>query len=102
LNRAERVGSAHRSVSDRKGRPLGASRVLVGADNATVYHQPFCIGACCQCVEYHLPNHAITDSHNKSLNEWFDMFNVSESERQYYDFNEAWSKLQASDGGINA
>jgi len=42
----------------------------------------------------------INDLYNRDLKKWYDAFNVHESERFYYDFNEAWSKLQAAQKGI--
>lgn len=42
----------------------------------------------------------INDLYNRDLRKWFDAFNVREAERVYYDFDEAWSKLQAAQKGI--
>ncbi|MDR0303160.1 MAG: hypothetical protein LBH98_00075 [Chitinispirillales bacterium] len=41
-------------------------------------------------------NRGIIEISNNSLKKWFDVFNVAEDQRRYYDFDTAWSKLQAS------
>lgn len=45
-------------------------------------------------------NKWVTDHHNNSLKKWFDHFGVPESERVFFNFDEAWSRLQAAQKGV--
>ena len=38
----------------------------------------------------------IAETANSSLRKWFDVFNVPEHERRYYDFDEGWKQLKAA------
>ena len=38
----------------------------------------------------------IAETANNSLKKWFDVFNVPESERRYYNFDEGWKQLKAA------
>lgn len=45
-------------------------------------------------------NKGIADHHNNNLKKWYNTFNVPESERFYFSFDEAWSRLQAAQKGV--
>gem|GEM_PF-3502639 len=38
----------------------------------------------------------IAETANNSLKKWFDVFNVPESQRRYYNFDEGWKQLKAA------